>query len=284
MKALVWSWLVVGVSLAYGGVGRGADASACTGDRRAAGRPVRLGGRLRDLRGCTGGGVGRVRRGVFGGADVRPVPGVCGRPGREQHGGGLGGIVRFGRQRAAGSVIGGLLARRVGVHGPGLGLRPVVEEELGLNEAARRQIQQGLRSAGFDPGGADGLFGPRTRAAIRSWQSAHGGRSTGYLNGLQVEALRGRGESWPPASAGAAAADSGGLEVVFWQSIQNSTSPVEWLSAGQTGPSKNGGPGMASGSDNRAFGQFDRKDRRPMRSVGKMSAMRAVTQNRLGVM
>ena len=33
--------------------------------------------------------------------------------------------------------------------------------------AARRQIQKGLAAGGFDPGGADGLFGPRTRAAIR---------------------------------------------------------------------------------------------------------------------
>ena len=47
----------------------------------------------------------------------------------------------------------------------------VVEEGLGLDQAARQQIQQGLQAAGFAPGGADGLFGPRTRAAIRSWQS-----------------------------------------------------------------------------------------------------------------
>ena len=105
---------------------------------------------------------------------------------------------------------------------------PVVEEGLSLNQAARRQIQQGLRAEGFDPGGADGLFGPRTRAAIRSWQSARGVRSTGYLDGPQVEALRGRGGSRPPASAGAAAADSGALELAFWQSIQNSTNPVEF--------------------------------------------------------
>ena len=105
---------------------------------------------------------------------------------------------------------------------------PVVEEELGLNQAARRQIQQGLQAEGFDPGGADGRFGPRTRAAIRSWQSARGARSTGYLDGPQVEALRGRGGSRPPAAAGAAAADSGGLELAFWQSIQNSTNPAEF--------------------------------------------------------
>ena len=37
---------------------------------------------------------------------------------------------------------------------------PVVEQGLGLDRAVRLQIQQGLAAAGFDPGGADGLFGP----------------------------------------------------------------------------------------------------------------------------
>ena len=105
---------------------------------------------------------------------------------------------------------------------------PVAEEGLGLDRAARRQIQLGLSTAGFDPGGADGLFGPRTRAAIRNWQSARGARTTGYLDGPQIEALGGRGGSLPPASAGAAAADSEGLEVVFWQSIVNSTNPADF--------------------------------------------------------
>ena len=45
---------------------------------------------------------------------------------------------------------------------------PVVEDGLGLDSAARRQIQLGLRPAGFDRGGADGLFGPRPRASIRN--------------------------------------------------------------------------------------------------------------------
>ena len=109
---------------------------------------------------------------------------------------------------------------------------PVVEEGLGLDRAARRQIQQGLQAGGFDPGGADGLFGPRTRAAIRSWESARGARTTGYLDGPQVEALRARGEFPRPAPASpqpvAATADTQGLEVVFWQSIVNSTNPAEF--------------------------------------------------------
>ena len=123
------------------------------------------------------------------------------------------------RSRGSGT---GCMVRVWGCNGP------VVEEELSLNRATRRQVQLGLRSAGFDPGGADGLFGPRTRAAIRSWQSARGTRSTGYLDGPQVEALRGRGARQSPASAGAAAADAGGVEVVFWQSVQNSTNPADF--------------------------------------------------------
>ena len=115
---------------------------------------------------------------------------------------------------------------------------PVVEEALGLDRAARRQIQQGLRSAGFDPGGADGLFGSRTRAAIRGWQSSRGARPTGYLDGPGAEALRTAGASGPaaqpasspsvPAAQPAAPAASAVQENLFWQSIMNSTNPAEF--------------------------------------------------------
>ena len=107
---------------------------------------------------------------------------------------------------------------------------PVVEEGLGLDQAARRQIQEGLEAAGFDPGVADGLLGPRTRAAIRRWQSSRGGRTTGYLDAAQVEALRDRGRSQPLATASppASATSSAEVEVVFWQSIVNSTNPADF--------------------------------------------------------
>lgn len=67
---------------------------------------------------------------------------------------------------------------------------PAVETELGLNRRTRRLIQRGLLAEGFDPGPADGLFGPRTRAALRAWQSARGAAATGYLNGGSAAALR----------------------------------------------------------------------------------------------
>ncbi len=68
---------------------------------------------------------------------------------------------------------------------PGVG-----EAALALDRPTRRLIQQGLRNEGFDPGTPDGLFGPRTRAAIREWQQSRGGSPTGYLNGAEAELLR----------------------------------------------------------------------------------------------
>ena len=122
---------------------------------------------------------------------------------------------------------------------------PVAEESLGLDRAARQQIQRGLQAAGFDPGGADGLLGPRTRAAIRSWQTSRGSRATGYLDGPAVAALRPSAlgqrtfREREPAGADAAAAPavsgrqqpaaaSAELEGLFWQSVMNSTNPAEF--------------------------------------------------------
>ena len=67
---------------------------------------------------------------------------------------------------------------------------PVVEDGLSFDRAARRAIQEGLQAAGFDPGGADGMFGPRTRTAIWSWQTSRGARATGHLDGASEASLR----------------------------------------------------------------------------------------------
>ena len=70
---------------------------------------------------------------------------------------------------------------------------------LQLNRPAQRLIQQGLRNEGFDPGTPDGLFGPRTRAAIRDWQQPRGTSPTGNLNRAEAEFLR-TAAAPPPAS------------------------------------------------------------------------------------
>ena len=73
-----------------------------------------------------------------------------------------------------------------------------LEASLALDRSTRRLIQQGLRNEGFDPGAPDGLFGPRTRAAIRDWQQSRGTSPTGYLNRAEAELLR-AAASPPPA-------------------------------------------------------------------------------------
>ena len=76
--------------------------------------------------------------------------------------------------------------------------RSPLEAALSLDRPTRRLIQQGLGNEGYDPGVPDGLFGPRTRAAIRAWQAAGEHAETGYLDGVQAAALRAAGS--PPAA------------------------------------------------------------------------------------
>lgn len=51
---------------------------------------------------------------------------------------------------------------------------------------ARMGIQFALRTLGFDPGGADGKFGPKTRRAIKAYQRSIGASATGSLSGEQA--------------------------------------------------------------------------------------------------
>lgn len=64
------------------------------------------------------------------------------------------------------------------------------ELNLGLTRAARVQIQRDLISLGYDPKGADGLFGEGTRGAIRAWQRNTGLAATGYMTTRQIQSLR----------------------------------------------------------------------------------------------
>jgi len=54
-----------------------------------------------------------------------------------------------------------------------------------------RQLQELLKVAGFDPGTIDGIFGPKTQAALRSYQEAQGLPVTGIANDEVWAALQG---------------------------------------------------------------------------------------------
>ena len=64
------------------------------------------------------------------------------------------------------------------------------ELDLRLSRSQRVQIQRNLIALGYDPKGADGLFGTGTREAIRMWQRDTGERVTGYVTNAQVRSLQ----------------------------------------------------------------------------------------------
>jgi peptidoglycan hydrolase-like protein with peptidoglycan-binding domain len=73
----------------------------------------------------------------------------------------------------------------------------------GDSGAAVRALQRRLAAAGFDPGGADGKFGPRTAAALTAFQRAHGLDPTGRTDLETATALLDApAPSTPPGSNG----------------------------------------------------------------------------------
>jgi hypothetical protein len=52
-----------------------------------------------------------------------------------------------------------------------------------------KEAQQALRDKGHNPGPIDGMMGPRTREALKSFQSASGLENTGTLNAATAEKL-----------------------------------------------------------------------------------------------
>lgn len=91
---------------------------------------------------------------------------------------------------------------------PGLDLGPVVDGP-GVTGQDVSRVQLALATLGYDPGPPDGLAGPQTRAAIRSFEQDYGLPVTGQVSDeLNVALLVARAaESRRPTRGGFAAAD-----------------------------------------------------------------------------
>lgn len=81
-----------------------------------------------------------------------------------------------------------------------------IEAALKLTRAQRTTIQKQLITLGYDAGVADGLWGAKTRVAIKSWQRANKKTQTGYVTASQVKLIADQaGKVAPPAPTNEAA-------------------------------------------------------------------------------
>jgi lytic murein transglycosylase len=66
-------------------------------------------------------------------------------------------------------------------------------DDRGLSRAERREVQARLIERGYDIGTADGMIGPKTRAALREFQAGNGLPADGRAGGRTLDALRAPG-------------------------------------------------------------------------------------------
>jgi peptidoglycan hydrolase-like protein with peptidoglycan-binding domain len=64
-----------------------------------------------------------------------------------------------------------------------------IEAALKLTRTQRATIQKQLITLGYDAGVADGLWGSKTRVAIKTWQKANKKTQTGYVTASQVKLI-----------------------------------------------------------------------------------------------
>jgi peptidoglycan hydrolase-like protein with peptidoglycan-binding domain len=106
---------------------------------------------------------------------------------------------RFNKVHApAGSPAGGQFAAASGsskgAKGKDTRLTPSNEHPVGQGETGKRvsDLQERLNAGGFKPPlKVDGIFGPKTLAAVRAFQKAHGLKVDGLVGPLTTAALRG---------------------------------------------------------------------------------------------
>lgn len=80
------------------------------------------------------------------------------------------------------------LADRITGAGPFLASWPIWQRPLARSE--RLELQRLLAQHGYDPGGVDGIIGPKTRSAVKAFQRQINLPGDGYPNGELLEQLR----------------------------------------------------------------------------------------------
>jgi Putative peptidoglycan binding domain len=86
------------------------------------------------------------------------------------------------------------LARRSDVSDRAAGLRPGTGYVRPGGSRRVRDLQRRLSKLGYRPGARDGLYGPRTQAAVLAFQRKHGLQQTGTVGAATLQVLRRRSE------------------------------------------------------------------------------------------
>ena len=76
------------------------------------------------------------------------------------------------------------------IAGGGPFVHPWPRGERALSRTEKIELQQRLTAAGYNTGGADGMIGPDTATAIRSYQRANGMTPDGFATASLLQALR----------------------------------------------------------------------------------------------
>ncbi len=80
------------------------------------------------------------------------------------------------------------------------------EARLRLTRSQRTEIQRQLTGIGYDAGVADGLWGSRTRAALKAWQRANRKDQTGYVTAAQIDQIAAQAGNASPSRSDATGA------------------------------------------------------------------------------
>lgn len=96
-------------------------------------------------------------------------------------------IKRYNNSDSYALAVGHLADR---ILGSGSFATPWPAGDYALTKAQRAELQTLLNRAGFSVGTADGVIGPKTRAAVVSYQQARGLSADGYVSGLLLERLK----------------------------------------------------------------------------------------------
>lgn len=96
-------------------------------------------------------------------------------------------IKRYNNSDSYALAVGHLADR---ILGGGSFATPWPSGDFALSKAQRSELQGLLNRAGYDVGTPDGVVGPKTRAAVLSFQASAGLPADGYISGLLLERLK----------------------------------------------------------------------------------------------